>query len=236
MAKDKDKEEKDDDEASGGGKKKLFIILLPVLALLAAAGWYFFIKSDESGVPEALPHPTPGAAVTLDPITVNLAGAHFLKFGMALQPIASAHEIDGAQALDLAIGQFSQMTIEELSTAKGRSEAKKELVAKIKLTYLPHGTVLADVTTDSHSDEEEEEEEKESDHGKEAEKDADHGEEAEKEADHGEDSGSEKSGEEAGHEEINIAELTAAEAIKLAASLTVQPEVYDIYFTEFVMQ
>jgi flagellar protein FliL len=215
-----DKEEKDDAEGKGGGKKQLIIILVPVLLLLAGAGWFFFIKSDESGVPEALPHPTPGAAVTLDPITINLAGAHFLKFGMALQPIASAHEIDGAQALDLAINQFSQMTIEELSTAKGRSEAKKELVARIKLTYLPHGTVLADVATLPESDSDSD---SEKDSGSEHEEESDHKEGAE-------------SSEEEGHEEIHIEELTAAEVIEMADSLTVQPEVYDIYFTEFVMQ
>ncbi|HST81978.1 MAG TPA: flagellar basal body-associated FliL family protein [Kineosporiaceae bacterium] len=211
MAKDKE-EGKDDAEEKGGSKKTLIIILVPVVLLLAAAGWFFFLKPDKSGAPEPLPHPTPGAAVTLDPITVNLAGAHFLKFGMAIQPIAGAHEVDGARALDLAINQFSQMTIEELSTAKGRSEAKKELVARIKLTYLPHGTVLSDVTStkDSGSDSEKE-----------------------SESEHKEESETEAEGE---HHEIDIEELPAAEAIELADSLTVQPEVYDVYFTEFVMQ
>ncbi len=65
------------------------------MLLLAGAGWFFFLKPKDSGVPEPLPHPTPGSVVTLDPITVNLAGGHFLKFGMALQPTASAHTTDG---------------------------------------------------------------------------------------------------------------------------------------------
>lgn len=209
----KEEEAKDEAEAAGGGKKKLIIIIVPIVLLLAGAGWFFFLKPKDSGVPEALPEPTHGAVVQLDPITINLAGGHFLKFGMALQPTATAHEVDGAKALDLAIGEFSQKTIDELSSAEGRNKAKEALVARIKLSYLPEGSHLADVisveeSSDSAHDEEESTDEEHA------------GEEGEAE----------------GHAEINIAELSAAEAIKMADSLTVQADVYDIYFTEFVMQ
>jgi flagellar protein FliL len=212
----KEEEVKDEAEAAGGGKKKLIIIIVPIVLLLAAAGWFFFLKPEKSGVPEPLPEPTPGAVVTLDPITVNLAGGHFLKFGMAIQPTATAHEVDGAKALDLAINEFSQKTIDELSTAEGRNKAKEELVARIKLTYLPHGTELAAVTSSEESsgstEKDKHEEEDEETHS-----------EKESEAAHEE-------------EEIHLEELSAAEVIKLADSLTVQAEVYDLYFTEFVMQ
>jgi flagellar FliL protein len=210
----KEEEAKDEAEAKGGGKKKLIIIIVPIVLLLAGAGWFFFLKPKPSGVPEPLPEPTPGAVVKLDSITVNLAGGHFLKFGMALQPTATAHELDGSEALDLAINEFSQMTIEELSTAKGRREAKEELIARIKLTYLPHGTVLSEVTSTAATTEEQtkEEDKAKADHAK------------------------KETAAEAGHDEIKVEDLTAAEAIKRAASLTVQPDIYDLYFTEFVMQ
>jgi flagellar protein FliL len=210
MAKD---EEEVEAEAKGGGKKKIVIIALPIVLLLAGAVWFFFLKKDDSGAPKTLPHPTPGAVVKLDPITVNLAGAHFLKFGMALQPTASAHEVDGSKALDLAITQFSQLTIEDLSTPEGKSKAKEELVARIKLTYLPHDTDIAAATaTEAASDKKETKKETK----KESKKDES---EAEEE-----------------HEEIHIAELSGEEVIKLADALTVQAEIYDVYFTEFVMQ
>jgi flagellar protein FliL len=206
MAKD---EETEETEAKGGGKKKLIIIVLPVVLLLAAAGWFFFLKPDNSGAPVVLPEPTPGPVVKLEPITVNLAAAHFLKFGMAIQPIAGAAEVDGSKALDLAISQFSQMTIEELSTAEGRSKAKEELVARIKLTYLPEGTDITAATATQSATKAKESDKKKA--AKETEKDAE-------------------------KKEVHIAELTAAEVIKMAHNLTVQAEVYDLYFTEFVMQ
>jgi len=212
----KEKEENEDTESSSGGRKKLIIIVVPVVLLLAVVGWWFFLKPDKSGAPEPLPEPVPGAVVQLDPITINLAGAHFLKFGMALQPTAAAKEVDGSKALDLAIGEFSQMTIAELSTTEGRIGAKEELIARIKLTYLPEGTDLATVTSAAGTIEET---------AKEAAK-------AELEAK----SGTTKSAEELEKEEIHIEELSGAEVIKLAKSLTVQPEIYNLYFTEFVMQ
>jgi flagellar FliL protein len=203
----KEEEAKDDADAKGGGMKKLIIIIVPVVLLLAVAGWFFLLKPDKSGAPEPLPHPTPGAVVKLESITINLAGAHFLKLGLALQPTATAQEVDGSKALDLAIDQFSQMTVDELSTAKGRREAKEELTARVKLTYLPHDAVLSEVTSL----------------------------EGEKAKGEGE---AEKTDEDASDEpaEIHVEDLTADEAIKRADSLTVQSEVYEIFFTEFVMQ
>jgi flagellar protein FliL len=209
MAKD---EETEETEATGGGKKKIFIIVLPVVLLLAAAGWFFFLKPDNSGAPVVLPEPTPGPVVKLEPITVNLAASHFLKFGMAIQPTAGAAEVDGSKALDLAISQFSQMTIDELSTAEGRSKAKEELVARIKLTYLPEGTDITAATATQSATKAKTADKKESKNSKK---------DSEKE---------EKK------EEVHIAELSAAEVIKMADNLTVQAEVYDLYFTEFVMQ
>lgn len=204
----KDDETKESAEG-GGGKKKIIIIAIPVVLLLAAAGWFFFLKPKDTGVPEPLPHPVPGAVVTLDPITVNLAASHFLKLGMALQPTATALEVDGAKALDLAITQFTQMTIDELSTDEGRDKAKEELVARVKLSYLPHGTELVDAIGSTG----------ESSGSSESDSEA---------------SSSEESA--AAEEEIHINELSAEEAIEMADSLTVQADVYDIYFTEFVMQ
>ena len=209
----KEEEAKDDAEAKGSGKKKLIIIIVPIVLLLAGAGWFFFLKPKDSGLPKALPEPVPGAVVKLDSITVNLAGAHFLKFGMALQPTAAATEVDGSKALDLAIGEFSQMTLAELSSAEGRLKAKEELLARIKLSYVPEGTDLATVTSLAATTEEQSKDE----------------EKAKVDAEAKTAKGEEKT-------EIHIEKLSAADAIKLADSLTVQPDVYDVYFTEFVMQ
>ena len=207
MAKKAAKEPEEGEEAKGG-KKKLIIIAVLVLAL-AGGGYFFFLKPSGDEEPEALPAPVAGEVITLDPITVNLAGGHFLQVGMALQAIeAPAHEPDGSKALDLAIALFSGRTIEELSTPDGREKAKEELVARVKLAYAPHV-------------EESEEEAAES------------SEEGSEEGSEDEEAGEEEAAEdETGHAEA----LTAEEAIEEASKLTVQPDVYDVYFTAFTMR
>jgi flagellar protein FliL len=133
---DKDDEEKKGEEKKGG-KSKMIIMLLPTLLLVAGAGWYFLLRSPTS-TEIVIPKPTAGAVTTLDPITINLAGGHFLKVGMAMQMDASAgEEADGSKLLDLAISEFSGKTLDELASTDGRDQAKDELIARMKFAYLP---------------------------------------------------------------------------------------------------
>jgi flagellar FliL protein len=184
-------DEKEEEAVKAGGKKKLILMVAPVVLLVVAAGWYFFLKP--SSATGALPAPKPGVVITIDPTTVNLADGHFLKVGLTLQPTASAKTVDGSEAMDLAINEFSGMTVAQLSSDKGRNGAKAELLARIELAYLPDGSVTE--AQDAVAN-------KAVSKGK-ATKDA---------------------------------ELTAAQAIKRAAALKVQSDIYDIYFTQFVMQ
>ncbi len=209
MAKDEEKEGKDAEKK--GGKGKLIIMVAPLVLLIAAVAWFFLLRpKDDAAGPVTLPEPVAGAVVPLDPITINLAGAHFLKLGLALQPIAAAKEVDGSKALDLAISQFSGATIDELSTPKGRELAKRELVARVKLAYLPEGTDLATATGGEDSSSGDKAAKKKS---------------STSSADDQADSASEEDD-----------TISGADAIKLASKLTVQADVYDVYLTEFVMQ
>jgi flagellar FliL protein len=126
------------DEAEGQKrwtKKKLLLIAGPLLLVaIVAAVYVLFLKPSSSG-PKKIVH-TPGIIVTVDPITVNLAGGHFLKLGMALQADKSAPaDVSGAKALDLAIELFSNKTIAELSTKDGRDKAKEKLVEQVTEAY-----------------------------------------------------------------------------------------------------
>lgn len=117
-----------------GGRKKLIILLVAVLAL-AAAGYVLVLK-PKNGKPAPPPKPVPGAVVKLDPITVNLAGGHFLKLGLSLQATADAGEdVSGARALDAAIDLFSNKTVKELATRDGRDGSKAVLVKKVSDLY-----------------------------------------------------------------------------------------------------
>jgi len=201
------KEADDKTEEKKGGLGKIFMIA-PLVLLLAAAGWYFFLRGDGSAT-KALPPPEAGEVLTVEPITINLAGGHFLKVGMGLQVVKGVKEApSSAKALDLAISQFSGKTVTELSSAEGRERNKAELTARIKLAYAPEHEEKKTSETSSASASADEESSDESDSNSAEGTDA----------------------------EAHDAELTPAQAIKAAGELTVQPDVYEVYFTEFVMQ
>jgi flagellar FliL protein len=130
------------EEAEGGKKKKKkrIVVIVPVLVIALAAGWFLFLRGGGEQAPAAAePEHQPGVVLVMEPITINLAGGHFLKVGLALQQDAAkagGHgEPDGSKALDLAIGIFSGLSIDELSTAEGRESAKAELLAEIEEAY-----------------------------------------------------------------------------------------------------
>jgi flagellar FliL protein len=137
---DGDKDDKHD--KAGGGKKKLIIIA--VVVLLAGGGAYVFLGSSKGSAaaaaasPSASPSYQPGPIVQLDPVTINLAGGHYLKLGMALQAskgVGADGEMSGAKAIDAAIELFSNRTLEELTPSKGRDHFKDELIKEITELY-----------------------------------------------------------------------------------------------------
>ncbi len=139
-----------------GGKKKLVIGAAVVAA--AAAGAYFFVlaPSDDAAAAEGDQAEETveeevelGDVLVIDSVSINLAGGHYLRLGLALQLSAdgSAHgEPDTARALDLAIALFSQQPIEEVNDLASRAELKAELLAELEETY--HGEVIDVYFTD----------------------------------------------------------------------------------------
>jgi flagellar FliL protein len=131
---------KDDKDATAEAPKKkskkmLMIIILAVVLLGGggAGGWFFFLKGDAA---EAAP--IKGAVVAIEEtMTINLADAHYLKLGFALQMTEEAGEaeVDLAEARDLAIDNYTGKELAELETEKGRLKAKEELLEKIEKAY-----------------------------------------------------------------------------------------------------
>jgi flagellar FliL protein len=131
-----------EDGGRKGGRKKLVAVGLVLLAV--AGGSYVFL--GRGGPAEPAP-PEPGQVLQLDPITLNLADGHYLKLGLALQFTAEAGagghgggELDGSQALDLAIDQLSNRKVTELNSAEARRQAKEELVKEVGEAY-HHGVM-----------------------------------------------------------------------------------------------
>lgn len=131
-------------EAGGKkGKKKLFLIVGIVVALAAAAAGYFLVLAPKSAPKdgaeasaEATPEPKPGTVVKIDSVSINLAGGHYLRLGLALQLTADVKEApETAHALDLAISLFSQQPVEQVTTAEGRDALKAKLLEQVKEAY-----------------------------------------------------------------------------------------------------
>ncbi len=134
------------DAAEETGKKKgsplkLVLLVLPTVLLIAVVV-YFLVFAGKAGASTAGATPThtpvPGPVVAIDPITINLAGGHYLKLGMGLQPdtsVGSGETVTGEKALDLAIGLFSGKSIDDLSSTKGREEAKAKLTEAVAKAY-----------------------------------------------------------------------------------------------------
>ncbi len=133
---------KDDKEATAEAPKKskkmLMIIILAVVLLGGGGGgaYFMFFKGDAAEAAEVAPVKGPVIAIE-NTMTINLADAHYLKLGFALQMTEEAGEVevDVSEAIDLAIDQYTGMDIAELETEKGRLKAKDELLEKIEKAY-----------------------------------------------------------------------------------------------------
>lgn len=142
-------------EATPTRRKPLTLVVVLVLVLGAAAAWYFLMgpgaAEAEGGetpvVEEAEAAPEPGEVLTIDPISLNLAGGSYLRIGVALQLTADvAHAPDPAVALDHVIDLFSGRPVEEVSSAEGREALRAELAVLLEEAY--HGDVMGVYLTD----------------------------------------------------------------------------------------
>ncbi|MFI5493161.1 flagellar basal body-associated protein FliL [Actinoplanes sp. NPDC051859] len=131
-------EEKDAAAEAPKKSSKMLIIIVAAVLLLGGGGagaYFMFFKGDKA---EAVEEPVKGAVIAIkDPLTINLAEGHYLKMGFAMQMTEEAgeEEVDTAEAINLAIDQYTGMEIAELESDKGREGAKKELLEKIEKAY-----------------------------------------------------------------------------------------------------
>lgn len=153
MAKDDEDDKKAEDGKEGGGKKKLILIVVPVLLVVVLAAVYFLFlmpsgteetatgtTGSKKTAAEAAPEPSStyleGAVVKTDPISINLAGGHYLKVSLALQATKDAgEEVAPAKALDATITLFTMKTMEELTARESREKLREKLTERLKTLY-----------------------------------------------------------------------------------------------------
>ena len=126
-------DEKETAEAPKKSNKMLIIIVAAVVLLGGGGGAFFMLKGGKA---EAAPKKGVVTAIE-NAITINLTDGHYLKLGFALQQTTNAgtNAVDTSEALNLAIDEYTGMTVAQLSTAKGRDAAKADLLAKIETAY-----------------------------------------------------------------------------------------------------
>jgi flagellar FliL protein len=138
----------DGDEAKSGKGKTLAMGAVMAIGLLGGLKG-FVLSGGKAAAATGVSTTTttkPGPIVTLDPITVNIAGDRFLKIGLGLQlsgklagqpaPKDSNDPTKGfARALDLTIETFGGHTYDSLVTPAGRTVAKEELIKKLEAAY-----------------------------------------------------------------------------------------------------
>jgi flagellar FliL protein len=121
------------DEAPAGRSKKKLLILLLVVLLVGGGAAAFLLKGSGTAAAAA---PKPGTVLRLDSISLNLAGGHYLKVGVALQLVDGvATPPDGAKALDSVISLLSNQQMDFLLVAKNRDQMKSALLKAVEKDY-----------------------------------------------------------------------------------------------------
>ena len=134
-----------DQQPAGKGKRKgsrrLVVVLAIVVVVALAAGAYLvLLRPHGTAGATPAPKPTPtqvaGEVLDVDPVSVNLAGGHYLRLGLALQLSTTVKEKpDPARALDLAIALYSGRSVDEVSAAATRDQLKAQLLAELQKAY-----------------------------------------------------------------------------------------------------
>ena len=149
----------DGEEKAPKSKKKIAIGGVGALVLFFAGGKVMGGGGETKTIIKIVNTTTTipmGDVVALDAITMNLADGHVLKVGIGFQLEYEAHAAGGgggheapkategdptkgyAQALDIAIDELGQHTMEELS-GEGRNAAKEALVKRLHKVF--HGKI-----------------------------------------------------------------------------------------------
>jgi len=129
-----------DGEADGtkakGGKGKLFKskkFLIAVVGVLVLGGGAYKFAMPHKAAP-----PVGGDVVPIEAMTVNLAGGHFLKVAAGVQLVkgkATATDFNVSQAAQALIDEFSNRTVQSLSSNAAREKLRTDLVDNVKKAY-----------------------------------------------------------------------------------------------------
>ncbi len=130
--------------AEKAGREKprgLLVVLVVVVAVLVAAGagWYFLLGPSHAAAaaaPAPTTTPVAGQVLAVDAVSVNLAGGHYLRLGLAIQLSSTVKTSPNtSRALDLAIALYSGRSVDEVSVPATRDQLKSQLLQQLQQAY-----------------------------------------------------------------------------------------------------
>jgi flagellar FliL protein len=133
-------DEREGAEAPKKSNKTMMIIIVAVAVLLGGGGGAFFMMNSSKSSASAAPKK--GVVTPIDDaLTVNLADAHYLKLRFSIQQTTDAgtEVVSTAEAIELAIDEYTGRSVAELSTENGREAIKADLLAKVVKAYTVDG-------------------------------------------------------------------------------------------------
>jgi flagellar FliL protein len=118
------------------------IVACLLTAGISAGGAWFVLKPDagqDAANLQALNQsvsPDLGAIIDVEPVSINLAGGHYLRIGLSLQMTEDAPEVtDTARVLDIIIGLYSGLPMDQVTSPSGRQELKADLAEQVSAAY-----------------------------------------------------------------------------------------------------
>jgi flagellar FliL protein len=117
-------------------KSKKFILALVGLLVVGYGAYTFLAPTPKPGAPAGGEY----VPVSTDPLTLNLAGGHYLKVAISLQLVAGKAKaadfaLTTAKAASLAITEFSDRTVESLSSDTARKKLTDDLLKQLQKAY-----------------------------------------------------------------------------------------------------
>lgn len=113
-------------------KSRKFVIMMLAVVLVGGGGAYKFMA------PKKVSPPAGGDVVSMDPTTLNLSDGHYLKIAISIQLVkgkASTASFFSSHAAELVIDEFSDRSVDSLSSNAARTKLSDDLLAKIKQAY-----------------------------------------------------------------------------------------------------
>jgi flagellar protein FliL len=116
-------------------KKMKLLVLIALIVVGGGIGAKFTVLAPAAKASEPA-KPAPGPVVTMDELTLNLDGGHFLRLKLSIETTkGTSAELELTEGVQAVIDEFSNRSVASLTGQKAREKAKEDLVKKLQKIY-----------------------------------------------------------------------------------------------------